>query len=307
MPGVVLVNPHSGPEACDLDHLRRLFAGHRVEECEPDDLADAVAAAVADRADFVGVAGGDGTIRTAATVLAGTSVPLLPIPGGTRNHFARTMGIEDVDGAARASAGVTTDVDLGEVNGEYFVNNSTLGLYPKLVARRERYEHKIGKQRANVIAAWQQWRSGSTIDIEVDGSPFTAWLVFVGNGTYGDGLLDLGARTSLSDHTLDLRIARADARLSRLRVIGAVLLGRLDRSPLVIRRQASALSLGCRASEVDVANDGEVIRLQSPLRYRSRAGALQVLVPTEQAQPDDATQRAASAVTTRSDSPSPAG
>ena len=96
MAGVVFVNPHSGPERNEDDDIASHFPGHAVVDCEVDDLPGHIEQAVADEVDFVAVAGGDGTIRSAVQVLACTGVPLLPVPAGTRNHFARELGIEDV-------------------------------------------------------------------------------------------------------------------------------------------------------------------------------------------------------------------
>jgi diacylglycerol kinase family enzyme len=280
MAGVVLVNPASGPDDTDLDALRERFEGHRVVECRPEDLGDEAAAAVKDGADFVAVAGGDGTIRLAAAQLAGTGVPLLPVPEGTRNHFAHDVGIDDLDDAARAQHGRRAEVDIGRVNGHYFVNNSSVGLYPKIVIRRERHQRRLGKGTANVVAAYDQLRSGAKVRVEVDGVSHVAWMVFVGNGVYGVGLLDLTDRDRLDANVLDLRIVRADEPLSRLRVVGALLLGRLARSPLVIRRHTPAVTIHLDRATVDVALDGEVETLEPPLVYESLAGQLTVLRPS---------------------------
>jgi undecaprenyl-diphosphatase len=116
--------------------------------------------------------------------------------------------------------------------------------------------------------------------VEVDGTPHMAWMVFVGNGPYGAGMLDLADRDSLTEHVLDLRVVLADRPLARLRVIGALALGRLARSPLVLHRQCRAVTVALpEQDDVDVALDGEVERLQPPLQYESRPAALNVLTP----------------------------
>lgn len=278
---VVLANPASGPGGISLDALREAIPVADVREVEGPALADAVKEAVAGGAAWVGVCGGDGSQRTAAIVLAGSSTPLLPVPGGTRNHFARALGLCDLDAAGAASRGdKTVQVDLGDVNGEVFVNNASIGFYAALVRERKRHEGHRPKRVADVAAAWEQARRGHRFPVDVDGTHHRAWLVFVGNGCYGSSLFDLAERESLDDGKLDLRVVTAERRFARVRVVAALLTGRLGRSPVleqVVDSQVDVAVLDVAA--VDVALDGEVTRMSTPLCFRSRAGALRVLVP----------------------------
>jgi undecaprenyl-diphosphatase len=105
------------------------------------------------------------------------------------------------------------------------------------------------------------------------------WLSFIGNGRYGDGLWDLADRESLDEHVLDVRLVRADRPLARFRVVGALVLGRLARSPLIMTREANTVTIDLDRAGVEVALDGEVEKLEPPLRYESVAGGLAVLVP----------------------------
>jgi undecaprenyl-diphosphatase len=227
------------------------------------------------------VCGGDGSQRTAAIVLAGSSTPLLPIHGGTRNHFARALGLCDLEAAGTAARGANVvRVDLGDVNGEVFVNNASIGFYAALVRERERHEGHRPKRVADVVAAWEQARRGHRFPVEVDGSRHRAWLVFVGNGCYGSSLFDLAERESLDDGRLDLRLVKAERRLARVRVVAALLTGRLGRSPVLAQVVDSEVQVAVLdVAAVDVALDGEVTKLSTPLCFRSRAGALRVLVP----------------------------
>jgi undecaprenyl-diphosphatase len=280
VPGVVFVNPDSGPERTEDDDLASHFPGHEVVECEVDELAGRIEQAVSDEADFVAVAGGDGTIRAAVQVLAGTAVPLLPVPAGTRNHFARELGIDDLRAAGSAAAhGGIRRVDLGEVNGHRFVNNSSVGIYPRIVITREAHERRWPKGIATVAAAWEQLRHGGRFMVTVDGRSYRAWMVFVGNGRYGEGLLRLNQRESLDENVLDFRLARADSPFARVRIAVALVAGVLDRSPLLVERESRTLDLDLDRDIVEVALDGEVERLEAPLRYRSLPAALSVLVP----------------------------
>jgi diacylglycerol kinase family enzyme len=283
VPGVVFVNPGAGPDDTDLADLRSRFAGHEVTTVDPADLGSHVRSALPTEPSFIGVAGGDGTIRTVAAQLSGGPTPLLVVPEGTRNHFAHDVGIDSLgDAAAAASSQRTVTIDLGEVNGEVFVNNSSLGLYPKIVVRREAHERRFRKGVATVVATLEQLRAAHPMTVDVDGEVHRAWMVFVGNGLYGEGLLDLADRERMDTGTLDVRVVRADRRLARLRIVGALLLGRLGRSPLVVRQQVSAMTISVDRGDVEVALDGEVVRMRSPLAYRSVPASLLVKLP-----PDD--------------------
>ena len=275
---VVLVNPGSGT-GTEIDELAAIFPGCRVQSCPPDELAACVRSEIDAGAPFVGVAGGDGTLRTAAEVLVESEVALLAVPAGTRNHFAKDFGIESLDDAAAAArAGDGRSIDLGRVNGRFFLNNSSIGAYSRMVELREEHEERWPKRIANVIAAWQQLRHGRRLRVVVDDERFVAWLVFVGNGRYGESLRDVTTRETLDSNVLDVRIVHADQRLARSRLVLATLFGRLARTPTVTRRECRQVTIGVpRRPKIAVALDGEVVRLETPLEYESRAGALRVL------------------------------
>ena len=140
---VVLVNPSSGGGATEIGELERVFPTCRVESCPPDQLADRVRAEREAGAAFVGVAGGDGTLRTAAEVLVGGETALLAVPAGTRNHFAKDFGITTLEDAGEAvRTGTAHPIDVGRVNERSFLNNSSLGAYPRMVERREAHEDR---------------------------------------------------------------------------------------------------------------------------------------------------------------------
>ena len=277
---VVLVNPASGTGTAIAD-LERDLPGCRIEECLARQLAERVGELRAGGVPFVGIAGGDGTLRAAAEVLAGGEVALLPVPAGTRNHFARDLGIASTaDAGAAARDGVTREVDVGSVNGRCFLNNASLGAYPNLVEEREERERRWPKPVANVIAAWRQLRRGGRLQVIVDGEPFAVWSVFVGNGRYGDSLRDLVTRDTLDANVLDIRIVRADQRLARSRLFASVLFGRLGRDtgrhsprvPVAHDRAPSARGGSDRARRRGRERDRTA-------RVRIAARALRVRVP----------------------------
>jgi diacylglycerol kinase family enzyme len=277
---VVLVNPGSGA-GTEIAELAAVFPDCRVEACLPEDLAECVRSEVDAGAHFVGVAGGDGTLRTAAEVLVDSEVALLAVPAGTRNHFAKDFGIGSLEDAGDAAkTGTARPIDVGRVNDRFFLNNSSLGAYPRMVERRVAHEGRWPKPIANVIAAWQQLRHGHRLRVVVDGERFVAWLVFVGNGRYGENLIDVTSRDALDGNVLDLRIVHADQPFARLRLLASVLFGRLALTPVVTQRACRRVSIAVpKQARVAVALDGEVVHLVTPLDYESRSGALRVLTP----------------------------
>lgn len=288
MSGVVLVNPHSGPDETSPSDIAAELPGSKVHEIDGKDVKRQVEDAIrgADDPAFVAVAGGDGTIRCAAGVVVDTDLPLLPIPAGTRNHFAREVGIPTLDDAGRASHGTIRQIDVGEVNGEVFVNNANIGIYPRIVRDRDTHQKRFSKQTATLVATWQQVRAIHKFRVTVDGKDtYRAWMIFVGNGKYGSSLLDLADRERLDGGILDVRIMRADGKLARLRVALALLTGRVEDSAMTVFDEVHEIELAFSKPKIDVALDGEIIPMTSPLRFRCRAKALKVLVPP--VAPDD--------------------
>lgn len=245
-----------------------------------DDLSELVRDACDRGCPTVGVAGGDGTVRVVADALAGGQVPMLVVPAGTRNHFARELGIETLeDVVAAANADRVRMVSVGRVNGQAFVNNASIGLYPALVRRRRRREHRHGKSLGGLIAAWELSRHSRPVQVAIGGDEMPAWLLFAGNGRYGTGFTDLVERDSLDSEVLDIRLVRADRRLSRTRVVLAAAAGRLDHTPLVFGQEVAGVTVGVAGRRVDVALDGEVVAMEAPLEFEVRPRHLAVLVP----------------------------
>lgn len=279
MSGVIFVNPSSGNgRGAGPDDVARVFRDHRVERCDPWDLTTRFEAALQERPDFVGVAGGDGSVNAAVGVLSGApGVPLLIVPLGTRNHFARQLGIDTLDAAMEAlSTERTRRVAVGEVRGRHFVNNASIGVYPMLVRRRQAHARRAPEFLANIAAAWDLLRHGRRIDVQVASEVHSAWMLFVGNGRYGDHVFDLTDRSGLDESVLDVRLVRAHGRFSRLRVVGALLFGSLSKSRLVHRHVVATADFDVKASRVEVAYDGEVELMAPPLTFASHPEALTV-------------------------------
>ena len=278
---VVFVNPHSGTAADAASELVSRVPGLQVEECEPADLAACARAAIDDGAEVVGVVGGDGTFAAAAGVLADGEVPLLPVPGGTLNHFARANGLS---GADQVVAALEQDevrrVDLGWVSNRPFLNNASIGWYPQMLRRKERLERWLPRRLARFAAFAIELPRAHRFAVEVAGETLPAWLTFIGNGRYGTTASSVGERDDLADGVLDVRIARTDAAWARLRLAARIVLGDMEDSPLLERVvcQEIVVMVG-RSARVHVALDGELMRLPNPLRFTVRPSSLPVLAP----------------------------
>ena len=248
-------------------------------------VARSVRQALARSVDAVLVAGGDGTVSAAASMLVGATRPLGVVPTGTRNNFARDLGLPlDLDGALDVvSGGHVRTVDLAEVNGHTFVNNSTLGIYPDVVALRE-HERTRGAARlpAFARALWRATRDPTTLEVEVSTSKGrlvrrTSFLV-VANNAYRLALPAPLSRSRLDAGELALYVA---GELDRRQLVGLAFDALLDRAgpDRLEAVRAARLCVAAGGHRLRVALDGEVRRLAPPLLYRTLPDALRVLVP----------------------------
>ncbi|MFD1611727.1 diacylglycerol/lipid kinase family protein [Sphingomonas tabacisoli] len=258
-----------------------------VEALEPDALRDR-AEALAKRGgiDALVVGGGDGTVGSVAALLAGSDLPMGILPFGTLNHFAKDAGLPaELDEAVKViAAGHARAVDLAEVNGRVFVNNSSVGLYPLMVRDRERQQEYLGRgkwpamARAAGRALWRLSKWRLRISVEGETEHIETPILFVGNNRYETGLFGLGKRAALDEGKLYLYAIKARSRLKLAKAMTQALLGRLDENDFVVLSGSSA-QVDSRKDGLHVAADGEAFVAETPLRYRIRPGALKLIVP----------------------------
>ena len=246
-------------------------------------------AAAASAVDVVVAGGGDGTLSTVAGVLVGKQAPLGILPLGTLNHFARDLGIPlDLEGAARVIAAKHIEsVDVGEVNGRIFINNSSLGIYPRVVLERDtlRSRHRLSKWTALAMAVIKVFRRFPMVQVRIATDTDTILrktpFVFVGNNCYQLDLLNIGRRARLDRGEMSLHIANAQDRWGVLMLTLRALFGRLEQARDFETFYLSSCSIETRRHRLHVAVDGEVMKLKPPLRYQIHARALRVCVPGE--------------------------
>ena len=268
-------------EACEAAGLPA-----RIEVIEPDRMEDAIRRALASGAETVVVGGGDGTVRTAAQVLAGSDVALGILALGTLNHAARDLGLPtDLGESARAVArGEARKIDVGELDGKVFVNNSSLGLYPSMVRVRQESERRfqIGHLGAVVRACWRTFWRFPVLEIDVQrpeglGRLVTP-MVFVGNGEYALGP-KVGTRKSLEDGVLFLCTLESVGRWRTLWLGVRSLFTPVPKEKHMKCLFAQEVAIRLPRGPVWVSLDGEVRRAEGKLLYRVRPKALTVLAP----------------------------
>jgi diacylglycerol kinase family enzyme len=293
---LVIMNKGAGGPDDPEARIRELFraGGTDPEFLHPSENKDITAIAreaVESAARTIVAAGGDGTISAVAAAVAGTDKVLGVLPVGTLNHFAKDLGVPiDLESAVRTILeGEATRVDVGEVNGRVFINNSSLGLYPQIVSRRDAQQQQLsrGKWTAFFWATIQALRRFPFLDlrIEFEGRQIfrrTAFL-FVGNNEYEIAGFSLGSRTCMNAGRLGLYLTHRTGRLGLFRLALHALFGRVDQAEDFDVFCVAEARIETRKRQLLVAFDGEVERMATPLHYRIRPAALRVLVPRKEA------------------------
>jgi diacylglycerol kinase family enzyme/membrane-associated phospholipid phosphatase len=261
--GVVLVvNPlsGSGSGARVIEEVREALPQAEIVELGPDDDPEAVLRSATERAEVLGIGGGDGSVSTAAAIAVEAKLPLAVFPAGTFNHFAKDIGCDTVAKTVEAiRTGTVSCVDLVRLNEDrVVVNTASIGAYPLFVETREKLEHKIGKPLAGIYAMLHTLRHDQPVRIRYDNKTLLTSLFFLGNSVYLPTGFAPSRRTRMDDGLIDVRILDTGRRLSRTRILGALAFGRLERSPLYHEIQAPEFSFTAIDGPTPVARDGEV-------------------------------------------------
>ena len=260
----LIVNPRSGTDSPSAEELadaarERGITVHFLQE--GDDLPDVARQA---GADVLGMAGGDGSLAAVAEVAIEQDVPFVCVPFGTRNHLARDLGLDRDDPLAALAAfddGVERRIDVGRAGERLFLNNVSLGLYARLVHRREPHRRRreaLARLRAIALTLKDRRRRQR---FTIDGRPVRARLVLVGNNDYSLDLLSLGGRQRLDEGKLHLYVPHGFRRITWE------------------ERSCTEIEISSPLPRIRAAVDGEPVELDSPLSFRIEPGALRVLVP----------------------------
>lgn len=262
-------------------------AGFDLEEVQPVELEKRLKQEVDRGAKRVLVAGGDGTIATAASVIARSGIELAILPGGTLNHFAKDHNVPtDLEKAALVAAdGVVVGADIGYVNDSVFLNTSSIGAYVTFVRVRERFEKYVGYRIASFFALIRTW-SGLrtfTVTLEAEGVKkyYRSSLVFIGVGERELKLPTLGSRVKNGKQGLHVMVVRGHRR-SRLFAVALAGIAKGTKGAEKLPEFDDFLVESCRIdltrSHATVGLDGEIKRMVTPLAYRIERDALRLVV-----------------------------
>jgi diacylglycerol kinase family enzyme len=257
--GFLLINPRAGEDSPSAGELAAKAEALGIETHLMEDGEDLVELARGAEADRLGMAGGDGSLAPVANVAIERDLPFVSIPFGTRNHFARDLGLDRDDpiGALRAFGGAERRVDVGRANGRLFLNNVSLGLYAQLVHRRERHRRRreaLARLRAWAIVVTHRDQLGITIDGKAAAG---TRLLLVANNRYVLELPSLGERERLDEGKLHLYVQGGDPP----------------------ERAGERFVVDAASGRLEAAVDGEPKVLRTPIEFRIEPRALRVLVP----------------------------
>jgi diacylglycerol kinase family enzyme len=289
----VILNSASGSGTAKSAALKitELFAARGAEATitlarDGKTLREAADAAVKAGCRILVAGGGDGTVSAIAGAVAGSDIPFGVLPLGTLNHFAKDLGIplDLTEAVGVVLDGRVQPVDVGEVNGRIFLNNTSIGVYPRIVELRNRYG---GSGRAKWVAAlWSTLavlrrlpflgvRIETPDQAVVRRTPF----VLVGNNEYQMAGLRAGSRKSLTGGRLAVYVMNASQRRGLLHLAWQVFWRGADRVRELDLLLVEEAAIETRRRRLQVAIDGEVFVLQSPLHYKSLPRAVRVTVP----------------------------
>ena len=291
---IVLLNASAGKGTKDeaaaqlTSCLRKLGAFPQVSIAgNGEELCRLAKEAVASPAELIVAGGGDGTISTVASTLVGTGKVLGVLPLGTLNHFAKDVGVPLTLDAAAATLvhGEVKTVDVGRVNDQIFINNSSIGLYPEIVRRRDKEQQMFNRSKWPAMAkaffaALREYRF-LRVRVRAAGREFfrTTPFVFVGNNAYDLDSFGIGGRQDLSSGTLCFWLARGTRPLGILRLGMRALFGKLRGARDFEAHCGSEFEVEPHLRRLRVALDGETRVMDGPLRFQSWKNALRVMGP----------------------------
>ncbi|HVF46999.1 MAG TPA: diacylglycerol kinase family protein [Pyrinomonadaceae bacterium] len=289
----VIVNAGSGSvfEGETEQSLRERFVAHGVKAnvhiVGPDERIDELARKAAEGdAEIIVAGGGDGTVNAVAAEVyrAGKTLGVLPL--GTLNNFSKDLEIpQELNKAIGViAAGHTRMIDLAEVNGRLFINNSSIGLYPRIVRKREQQQRLgRGKWWAAFWAALRVFRIARflKVRIDIDGKSFLRKtpFVFVGNNEYEMELYNVGRRPRLDEGKLSVYFLHSGGRWGVILLLLKTFTGSVKQWREFEQVLVDSITIHSRRRRLSVAFDGEIDNLETPLEYRILPQALKVIAP----------------------------
>src|SRR5215217_2559058 len=285
----LILNPAAGSAAAFQGGLTEAARerGIRVRVLEPgEDVRLAALAAVEDGAHTLGIAGGDGSVAAVAEVAVERGVPLVVVPLGTLNHFARDLGLDLARPLrvleAFAPGHPERRVDIGLVNGRPFINNVSLGVYAQMLGDPGYRRDKLRVARAKLQAAIFDLDLRRALRVAPPNEALLEGVVamVVSNNPYEVAPLSaLGQRYRLDTGTLQVSVLDVSTLDELERLLAGTLLGAIEFRPGLRHWMSERLEMGVPGATMRAGVDGEPITFEAPLRFSVDPGALRVLVP----------------------------
>ncbi len=251
-----------------------------------EEIGEFAKAAVESNAEIIVAGGGDGTISSVASVVAGSAKIFGVLPLGTLNNFSKDLAIpaDIADAVSVIANGRTIEIDLAELNGRIFINNSSIGLYPRIVLKREKQQRLgYGKWRSALWATLKMFHLSPFLKVEivVEGKLFLRKtpFVFVGNNEYDMQIYNIGRRASLEQGKLSVYFLHRGGRLGVIALLLRTITGTVKQWRDFEEVLTESVTIQTRRKLMPVAFDGEVYAVETPLRYKTLPKALRVLVP----------------------------
>jgi len=278
---VVVYNPRSGG-SFGRAVLQELFSQHAISVSDwvsVKQIDQALPAHAARGATIIAV-GGDGTMSHVARIVYGTNAVLAPLPGGTLNHFTKDLGVAQTmnEAIAQLAHAEPRAIDVALVNGNIFVNNSSIGLYPSSLRLRGKLENRIGKWPAAFVASLRSLWQLRIYTVRVDNETFQAPFIFVGNNEYALDSVGTTTRTALDAGVLSVFIAKTPSRRMLVKIGLYALIGKAHLLNEFDVFTVQKITIEVNRPRLSVSYDGEVKRIVPPLTYEIKPKALRVLV-----------------------------
>lgn len=285
---VLLCNPWSGGGKVERFGLVDLASSLGVRTVLLDrglDLGQLAREAIAQGADCLGMAGGDGSQALVASIAVAHDLPFVCVSAGTRNHFALDLGLDRDDPRKSVFAfrdALERRVDYATVNDRFFVNNVSLGIYATIVQEEGYREAKAGTSAR--LLPEMLGRTETPFDLQFTGPDGAvvdgAFLIQVSNNPYVlRGSLDLSQRRRLDTGRLGVFAVSAATGTEAARVVTLALAGHTGRSGKAFEFTATEFEVGSRSGKAFAGIDGEALELATPLRFRIHPQGLRILVP----------------------------
>ena len=243
------------------------------------------------RSGIIVAAGGDGTLNSVAQKLVFTDIALGIIPLGTFNYVARALNIplEPMAAAQVIASGVRRDVNVSTVNDYVYLNNASIGLYPKIIEQRETDNARFGRFRAVALLSGfavlmrEQYKLRLKMTIDGEKKRIESPLVFFGNNQLQLQDFNLQLSTCVAQGKLAAVAITELSRWQLIKLIHRLQVGTFEQAPEVTAICAETIKIESRARTMKVAIDGEIVYINTPLLFKVAHKALQVMVPHDSA------------------------